>query len=329
LKSELFAILGSGFGLYGYLPALIRGCGRRVVLPDRYRGKFFARPELERFSASVEWASSEEESLRLAAGAALALRPSDQELWLPTCAALPRLRGLLLEKPLARNPDLAQRALDALTRSKKDFRIGYLFGVTAWGEQVQNFLGTRPREGKLSIRWQFCAHHYQKNLDVWKRDADAGGGAIRFFGIHLIALLAAIGYRQFLYSRTFGCANNDLEAWHAVATGRGVPECEIAIETRSTTTAFDLMYRPPAGPVELHHQLAGPFDSGQQGDANDGLDPRTVHLTKLCRSLSEPSGHYNNWYQDTLNLWREAETRAEFTLRPPPVGNPPRGIPST
>ena len=48
----MFAIRGSGFGLYGYLPALV-GCGRRVVLPERYRARFAERPELAPFANEV------------------------------------------------------------------------------------------------------------------------------------------------------------------------------------------------------------------------------------------------------------------------------------
>jgi predicted dehydrogenase len=284
---QRFVIFGSGFGLYGYLPALV-ACGHEVVLPERYRQKFSARPELQRFSQSIQWADTEEEALQSATGAVIALRPVDQERWIERCVEIPGLRHLLLEKPLARTPERAQHALDTLIRSGKNFRIGYLFGTTAWGRDMRKAGGAR------SIRWQFCAHHYKNNLSTWKRDPGSGGGVIRFFGIHLIALLASIGYTKFASSRTVG---DDLETWHAVVGGPEVSDCEIVIETHSQANGFEV--RGPA----LNVSLPGPFDS----EPNDGLDPRTLNLTDLCRSLSEPSGSYIEWYQRTLDLWQQAE----------------------
>ena len=55
----MFAILGSGFGLYGYLPALVEGCEQPVVLPERYRARFDERSELARFAINVQWEDDE------------------------------------------------------------------------------------------------------------------------------------------------------------------------------------------------------------------------------------------------------------------------------
>ena len=48
------AILGGGFGLYGYLPALIE-CGADVVLPLRHKERVLERPELAPLASKVEW----------------------------------------------------------------------------------------------------------------------------------------------------------------------------------------------------------------------------------------------------------------------------------
>lgn len=45
------AILGSGFGLYGYLPALVAHCVQRVVLPERYRQRLEERSELAQYAS--------------------------------------------------------------------------------------------------------------------------------------------------------------------------------------------------------------------------------------------------------------------------------------
>ena len=51
-EAARFTILGSGFGLYGYLPALL-DLGHMVTLPTRYQAVVAGRPELSRFMSRV------------------------------------------------------------------------------------------------------------------------------------------------------------------------------------------------------------------------------------------------------------------------------------
>lgn len=326
----MFLILGSGFGLYGYLPALVGGCGQIAVLPARYRPRFSARSELQRFSSSVRWAPDEIAALGQSSAAALALRPEDQETWLVRCLARPEVRHLLLEKPLARTPALAQRGLDALVESGKDFRIGYLFGLTGWGRELRNILGAGSYGGRLFIRWQFCAHHYRHDLRNWKRYVATGGGAIRFFGVQVIALLARLGYRDVAVSRTFGASTDEVEMWSATMTGPGLPECSLMIDTRSSKTAFQVMcQREVRCHPDVSHRFTSPFASGPRPEANFpvDLDPRIRELTELCRSLLGATESDIGWYQLTLDLWRSAEDMSTFDLLEP--GAPRPSIPSS
>merc|ERR1711991_1117147 len=34
---------------------------------------------------------------------------------------------------------------------------------------------------ELNLNWEFMAHHYTKNLDIWKKKHSHGGGALRFY----------------------------------------------------------------------------------------------------------------------------------------------------
>lgn len=323
--NKVFAVLGSGFGLYGYLPALVDGCGQSIMLPERYRIRFQARPELERFSSVVRWAPDENAALSRADGATLALRPADQEVWLDRCLERANLKYLLLEKPLARTPERAQSALDALILSEKVFRIGYVFRFTTWGRKLLSLLGAKKYSGKLLIHWSFCAHHYQHDLFNWKRFVSMGGGAIRFFGIHVIALLAQLGYQNVVLSKTRGASTDEIELWSATVTGIGLPECELVIDTRSTRTTFQVMCsREIDGRADVSEWLIGPFASGRVPDSDSltGLDPRTPILSEFCRTLWDVAGGEFEWYQRTLDLWRGAEDKSFFefldadTLKP-------------
>ena len=315
--SKVFAVLGSGFGLYGYLPALLDGYKNRILLPVRYRNQFHARPELQKFESAVQWVSDENVALSKAVGAALALRPIDQEVWLDACLSRGNLRYLLLEKPLARTPELSQIALDVLIKSKKSFKIGYIFRFTNWGKKLLNILGAKNYSGRLLISWSFCAHHYQHDLSNWKRFVSMGGGPIRFFGIHLLALLAEIGYQQVIVSRTLGESLNEIEIWSATIVGHGLPECELMIDTKSTYTSFQVRYSQRANDsLEVWANLLSPLEieSSPTEQSLEGVDPRTTILKEHLNGFQEVGDGEIAWYQRTIDLWRSVEDRSSFEL---------------
>lgn len=289
----MFAIRGSGFGLYGYLPALV-GCGQRVALPERYRARFAERPELAPFAGEIQWAKDEASALEQADGAALALRPGDQAEWVAHCLSLPRVERLILEKPLAPSPDESARLFQSLLRSGKNFRIGYVFRETPWGRRFLQAGGAK------SISWNFTAHHFRADLRNWKRSHVAGGGPIRFFGIQLVALLAEAGYREVLSSSGTGGGLEELETWEARFAGPGLPECRVEVRTRSPIEALR---------VEGLADLREPFETESAAGGPGALDRRVPILGAVCRSLWEPGDAPYGWYGATLDLWRAVEEK--------------------
>jgi hypothetical protein len=311
----MFAILGSGFGLYGYLPALVDGSAQRIVLPDRYRTRFSARSELARFINDVQWKSEETVALDCAEGAALALRPIDQVDWLHQCLVRSNIERLLLEKPLAQSPEIAAVMFDNLIRSGKVFRIGYTFRYTIWGMQLLDFLRSKTGAGPLSIHWHFLAHHFRNNLRNWKRFNATGGGAIRFYGIHIIALLAEIGYRDVALSRSFGISSEEIETWTAIFAGSGLPECEIVVDTRAIVSKFRVEQTVNTGDgptISVFANLSDPFDLENELRQSNGIDQRVPILIRLCRSLWENGTNDYGWYDAAIKLWCNVEEKTLF-----------------
>ena len=73
---------------------------------------------------------------------------------------------------------------------------------------------------KLNLNWEFMAHHYINNLDTWKNKHSHGGGALRFYGIHVIALLAYVGYNNIIKSKlSLDLAGNPYQ-WSAIFSGK-------------------------------------------------------------------------------------------------------------
>ena len=307
--------MAQALGLYGYLPALIDVCKEGVVLPERSRTHFCERPELKRFSSNVQWRKNETKVLDSASGVILALQPITQSEWISECLARPNIEFLLLEKPLAPSPKAALNLLEELVHSGKVFRIGYTFRYTDWGKQLRNTLNANKKEGLLTIRWCFMAHHFLHDLHNWKRFNEVGGGAIRFYGIHLIALLAEIGYRNVTLSRAFGTSPEEVEKWVANFDGSDLPECEIVIDTKSSVSEFKVKYDSNsfAGSVtNVFANLSDPFKSQNKDRELAQIDHRVTVLSQLCGSLWEEYANEYEWYDATLKLWLSIEEKTQF-----------------
>lgn len=309
----MIAVIGSGFGLYGYLPALV-GCGQSVLLSERYRARFLARTELARFASSVHWCDDEDSALDHADGVVLAKRPEDQPGLVARCLERAGIQRLLLEKPLAPDPDAAGRLLEILMDSGRVFRVGYTFRYTDWARRLLAQLAQRP-DGALYLEWDFCAHHFRHGLDNWKRFDSRGGGALRFYGIQAIALLAELGYRSVVESERFGSSKDEIEKWKAIVAGPDLPDCHVNVHSRSVRTAFRVAWRSSNQEVVFADQ-GDPFDvPGQQTDT--GGDRRVALLMDLVQSLWTGESEPYAWYNGANALWGRVECRARSERRDP------------
>ncbi|MBC7578498.1 MAG: Gfo/Idh/MocA family oxidoreductase [Tardiphaga sp.] len=300
-----FAIFGSGFGLYGYLPALMTGCRQTVCLPERYRTIVADRPDVGRFGDVIEWQPDDEAALNAAEAVVVSRRPADQLELIRAGAGKRNIRALLLEKPLAPSPQLAAEALDLLDSSGKTFRIGYNFRFTPWAVALKRELRTFAATDLLNIDWQFRAHHYAHDVRNWKRTVSEGGGALRFFGIHLVGLLAEFGYDEVVRSESKAAALDECETWTAVFKGPGLPECSVRVASNAAATRFSIDRVGQHGRAEPVVSLGDPFESSVvAGD----FDRRFAILTEVCRDLIDDPATSYPWYRQSVRLWEQAES---------------------
>jgi predicted dehydrogenase len=298
-----FAIFGSGFGLYGYLPAVMDGCKQSICLPERYRSRLESRDDVRQFRDAVTWTADERAALAEVDAVVISQRPADQANWIRDCASRSNIRALLLEKPLAPSPEAASDALDLLETSGKKFRIGYTFRFTGWASLLkQHCLSAATRS--ISIDWQFRAHHYVHDISNWKRFVSEGGGALRFFGIHLVAMLAEFGYEDVTQCRTAASLPNECETWSAVFVGPGLPECRVHVNSRAATPLFSIDRNSDTAARERLVDLSDPFAM----DAPvRGFDRRVGLLTVLCMDLIECPPLSYPWYRQSVKLWDRTE----------------------
>ncbi len=288
-------IIGGGFGLYGYLPALIDSCRVDVILPARYKERLQDRADIRHYIEKIEWMDDEGALLTQCDGAVVAQQPARQVEWVERCLAHKNISYLFLEKPLAPSPDSSISLLDTLQASGKKFRIGFNFRYMPWGKDL-----LRDKAGIKNVVWTFHAHHYAKNVDTWKRQHGAGGGALRFYGIHVVALLAEIGYDAAQFSKIGAQNDGEADSWEAEITGPGLPPCHVLVDSRKDENKFIIEG------MDNKTELSGPFATLPQ----DGVkDQRIPLLTEGLLDLFSGPEIYYDWYSRSNKLWHSIEEK--------------------
>lgn len=292
------AILGSGFGLYGYLPALI-GQGCSVLLPERYRAVIEGRAELAEFAHQIKWVVDEGNALDRAEAVVVARRPGDQAALLAGILRRPNLQRLLLEKPLAPNPEEAGRLQSELLASGRIVRVGYIFGHTDWGKRLLEQASSPQRCGDLRIHWSFRAHHYATDQQNWKRSHAQGGGALRFYGIQLLALTAELGFCRARISTISSAKPDEVESWSATLENDAGDLCELNVRSNAELSRFSVTASSPFGSVVSRD----PFGRAPVGQG----DRRIPLLASLCQDMLTSPLPILPSHSDTVALWQDVE----------------------
>ncbi len=171
-----FGIIGSGFGLYGYLPAILSTNKRQVYILKRYKEILKNRKELNFYESKVKYLDNEQEILKNSDIIILARRPIDNEKLFFQIEN----KKVIIEKPIAKSPNEAFRIL--LHGNSNNIKIysGFLFEYQNWYEKITNITN-----GTVNIRWGIKKVN---TPDSWKYAPKNGGGLTAFYAIHLINL---------------------------------------------------------------------------------------------------------------------------------------------
>lgn len=297
----MFTVVGAGFGLYGYLPAIVNTLGENVILAARYRDTLAARPELRPYLDAVQWTNTVEDALRQATAAVIAVPPQAQPDLVQLALSNSHMEKLIIEKPLAPSPEAAVQLIDDISKSGRRFRVGYTFLHTEWFSALERSL-LRPCEG-LSLRWTFRADHFRRSKQTWKRQHSMGGGPLRFYGIHLIATFASLGYHGATDGTLTGDTIDQPATWSTRLIGTGVPPCEIRVATDTEVNLFTIEAR---GERETHtiHAALSPFPPSESLQRQD---VRIPILEQLIRSFESSDTKFTTLYSATNELWRQVE----------------------
>ena len=306
----MIAILGSGFGLYGYLPALAGLAGQQIVLPLRYRPRLMLRSELAVFACQITWVETEDQALDQAECVVIALQPKDQPAKVLACLDRPNIRRFMIEKPLAATEAEGAALLDLLLNGDHAFRVGYIFCFLPWANKIRQMCKSFDVLS-VEIKWHFNAQYFRRNQNIWKRREQDGGGPLRFYGIQVLALFAELGFGQVVSSTLTARSAGEVDQWVATMNGTGLPMAKIMIDARASEESF-VISTGTAGGESVLIQGRTPFDEVAQVTTFVGTDARATLLYKLFQSFDENSDKYYQCYLGAQDLWRQSETKLQY-----------------
>jgi predicted dehydrogenase len=237
-----FGILGSGFGIYGYLPALLN-LGHFVLIPEQYQDKINKRPELGPYLDKLEY-STEKRIIDICDNLVVARNPQRQyEL---VSKITNNKQKLFLEKPLAPTLEMHRKLLKKLTISNFDFSVGYLLQYTPWWREItKGFCASTPLV--TEINWKIS------KPNGWKEIPNLGGGIPDYYGIHFVPILQISGV-QFQPSDVVSSKNSML----AIFRNRTGAKLKVRIEY-SSKSLFSVTTASPKGERRNIFSDASPF----------------------------------------------------------------------
>ena len=189
-----FLIIGSGFGIYGYLPAVYK-FSKQIYLSSKYKAKFYSRVELLKYEKKIFWYDQINSIIKNIDYAILAKRPNDQLSLVKHLYNKKKFKHIFLEKPLDVNPMRSSKILLFLKKKKIKYSIGFIFKYLKW----YNLIKKNKDTANFNIIWNI-----KKNLksNLWKYDIKKGGGLLRFYGIHFIYLFNDLKYIHIVHCKS-------------------------------------------------------------------------------------------------------------------------------
>ena len=174
-------ILGSGFGVYGYLPAVCKNLWTPIIL-EKNRYKIEARPELFQHKDRITYVDNEKTLIESSHSLIIATTHTYQTEFLKL-NNLKNINHLYLEKPISPTLKDYFELIQYLKLNKTKFSVAYLFIYSSWYLGLKKLLQS---EKSIDVAFNWSV---KKIESTWKNSMIYGGGLLYFYGIHFLALL--------------------------------------------------------------------------------------------------------------------------------------------
>tara|TARA_E500000178_G_C16999261_1_gene744832 strand:+ start:125 stop:1024 length:900 start_codon:yes stop_codon:yes gene_type:complete len=296
----MYTIIGKGFGLYGYLPAIIMN-GSDLILSDEYKSNIQKRGDINKFINSIQWTKSIKEAIYLSDDIILAIPPKEQFKFLLENEKLISDKTIFLEKPIACSPKQSSILLKFLEEKKIKFNVNYSFIYLDWFKKLYNKINSLSSNFNIKINWEFKAHFIKTNVTNWKSDSQSGGGIIRFYGIHLIAILTALEYENYKIIKL----KNNTKTIIFKIINVNKPEIEILINIDSNIDKFAIdIYEDSPKNKRTFVDIKDPFE--KQNKKLIKLDRRVQNIRDYLIEKNNSIQNLN-FNKKVVKLWCEIE----------------------
>lgn len=300
----MIGIIGGGFGLYGYLPAVAeRYPDEIIMLQTRAKSKFESRPELQKYKDRIQWVDNPKIPVWACRLLILAIPPKEIQYYLSAIYHSTTLETVILEKPIGIDPETAEFYVSQIEKSGKKVVSSFIFPYNNWAFELTDWICDSNETNILLINWMFKADHFKNNKDTWKKDSKLGGGVLKFYGIHLLSLLSLLKYEiDEVY------ISNDIE-FSAIFKSKNSPQIMVNIYCNALSNFFLLRNKQQNETIYLE----GPFDEWKYESpfysADNKNDKRCYHLYKLLRGIEVEYGTINENLHNTIRLWKQVEEK--------------------
>ena len=289
--------LGSGFALYGYLKYFsFKKCNLYTL--EKYKTIIKKRSDLNIIYSKIIFKKNDKELLDHCNEVVVARRPIDQEKFIKYILKKKiNLKKYYFEKPLCSNPKKSLKILYKLKKNKFNFNIGYLFFYTEFYKKI-----IRTCKHNINVNWEFMSYDLKKNKTSWKFNLSKGGGPLRFYGIHLIAILSK-KYKKFAnISSEITFKKNIPIRWKCNILTSSKKKIEISINTFSKKNKFTIL----SGNKSLYNS-SSPFSNYQKYRKKDY---RIKYIDYMISDLRKKNNY--KIYKDSMTLWKKIEDKTKF-----------------
>lgn len=284
-KNDSVAILGSGFGYYGYLKTILKFSKFKIIIQKNRAdkiGNIFNKKSIKLESYG--------NIIKLSKYVIIAKRPVDQRKIIQDLIQINKNKVLFLEKPLCENPKKSLKILRSLIKNNIPFKINYIFLYTNWFKQLKRTsLGENT---KLSLKWNFT----NKDINSWKFKKIYGGGIIRYYGIQIIAVTSVLGFNKCIKSKVK--KNKDkVYNWTAIFIDNKNNSFEVFFDLNNNIkNNFQILKNN-----HLKIEMNNPFTNKRN---NYNYDNRIIFLKK---HLYHKTNINEKKHINIINLWKEVE----------------------
>lgn len=182
-------IIGSGFGLYGLLPAFnsLKDCKVVCICGKKSERLLSYCKDIHLDNIYSDW----EEMLDIEELDVVVIAVPPNVQYHIIKASLKKGLHIFAEKPLAASYKQAKELFRLATKTKITHMVDFIFPEIKEWEKTKQLLDSNyyGKLQQISVNWDFLSYDIKYNVKSWKTDIKEGGGGLSFYFSHALYYL--------------------------------------------------------------------------------------------------------------------------------------------